>query len=78
MISKYYNNGTLVFKKEYDGTASNTDFATDVTTIGNNIYVTGVEGDTSTGVTFITTQKLDSVGNVLWTEKYQNAYKSII
>lgn len=75
LISKYTSDGNLVFKKEYDGSASSTDFATDVTTIGSDIYVTGVEGDTVSGVTYITTLKLDSVGNIVWTAKYQNAYK---
>ena len=76
LISKYNaSGGSLIFKKEYDGAASSTDFATDVTTIGNNIYVTGVEGDTVSGATYITTIKLDSVGNILWTAKYQNSVK---
>lgn len=75
LISKYNADGGLIFKKEYDGSASSTDFATDVTTIGSDIYVTGVEGDTVSGVTYITTLKLDSVGNIIWTAKYQNAYK---
>ncbi len=75
LITKYNGDGGLIFKKEYDGTASTTDFATDVTTIGSDIYVTGVEGDTTTGSSYITTLKLDSVGNIVWTAKYQNAYK---
>lgn len=75
LISKYNGDGGLIFQKEYDGAASTTDFATDVTTIGNDIYVTGVEGDTVSGSTYITTLKLDSVGNIVWTAKYQNSYK---
>jgi hypothetical protein len=75
LISKYGAGGDLQFRREYDGLASSTDFATDVTSEGKNTYVTGVEGDTVAGTSYITTQKLDSVGNVVWTERYQNSYK---
>jgi hypothetical protein len=74
LIVKRKSDGTLIFQKEYDGTASNTDFATDVTTLGSDTYVTGVEGDTVAGTSSITTMKLDSLGNIVWVQQYHNAY----
>ncbi|MCW3126629.1 MAG: hypothetical protein JWO03_2287 [Bacteroidetes bacterium] len=74
LISKYSSSGKPIWKKEYDGTFSGIDFATDIATYGNKIYVTGAEGDTSTHTSSITTLVLDSVGHILDTLKYTGAY----
>lgn len=74
LIQKFNSSGVLQWEKEYNGTLSNTDFATDVTTVGSTIYVTGVEGDTSAHKTYITTIALNSSGTIIWTSKYIGTY----
>ncbi len=74
LIRKYNSDGGLIWSKEYDGTLSGIDFATDVTTQDTNIYVTGVEGDTTLHTSSITTLKLNGSGSIIWTAKYSGSY----
>ncbi len=72
LITKYDPIGNQLWQQEFNGALNNTDFAIDVTTVGDNIYVTGVQADTPYGnnATLITTLALNPSGNILSAVSY--------
>jgi hypothetical protein len=72
-IVKYASNGTVQWRRKYNGPDNLFDVATSVTTDGtNNVLVAGFSDSSGTGEDFVT-MKLDANGTVQWVRRFDGA-----